>query len=237
AQKNLGEAVACYRQTVELDPKYPRAHYNLGVALQALGLQEEAVAAFRQALQIDPPDAQAHNNLGRALYALNKPEEAVAAFRQAIALNPRYASAHYNLGAALLRLGRFSEAKDSTGNCLKFLPEGHPGRRGAAQQLQRCDDLLTLEAKLPAVLDGREKAGGFKEYLDLAEVCRCQERFVASARFHADAFAAEPKRAEDPRTALRANAASAACPAASGRGRDAPAEPAARAQLRRQALD
>ena len=66
-QKKLDEAIACFRQALELDPKFAPAHRNLGIALYKQGKLDEAIACFRNALEVDPNDAQAHRNLGNVL--------------------------------------------------------------------------------------------------------------------------------------------------------------------------
>src|SRR5262249_54261190 len=64
-----------------------------------------------------------------------------------------------------------------------------------------------------------------------------QKRYAAASRFYAEAFAAEPKLAENPEQGNRYNAACAAALAGCGQGRDASRlEDNERARLRKQAL-
>jgi hypothetical protein len=73
----------------------------------------------------------------------------------------------------------------------------------------------------------------------LADLCRRYKRlYAASARFYAEAFADQPRLAEDSQKGHRYDAACAAALAAAGRGQDAgPLDDRGRARLRRQALD
>jgi hypothetical protein len=70
-------------------------------------------------------------------------------------------------------------------------------------------------------------------------MCQQYKRlYAASARFYAEAFAEQPKLAEDPRRGHRYNAACAAALASSGQGQDAGRlDDEGRGRLRRQALD
>jgi serine/threonine-protein kinase len=72
-----------------------------------------------------------------------------------------------------------------------------------------------------AFLEGRYEPRDNTERLALLGVCRFKDRTGASARLYADAFRADPKLADDPRSSHRYNAACAAARAACGRGTDA----------------
>jgi serine/threonine-protein kinase len=96
-------------------------------------------------------------------------------------------------------------------------------------------ELLQAEAE-KLIPGGSDKLVGAAESLELVGVCRAKGLHAAAARFFMEAFAAEPKLADDFRAARRYDAACSAALAASGQGRDAPAEESTRSKLRRQAL-
>src|SRR5262249_13923066 len=146
----------------------------------------------RKAIDLDPKDAVAHSNLGNALAAKGRLDEAIAAYHKAIAIDPKDAHAHGALGQALLQQGRFAEARDATRRAFRLLPERHPLRAGATQQVQACERLLALDEKLPAVLKGEAQPADNRERLLLADLClRYRKRYVAAVGFFTDAFAAE----------------------------------------------
>jgi uncharacterized caspase-like protein/Flp pilus assembly protein TadD len=66
-QVKLSEAIAAYRQAIQLDPNFATAHSNLGVALETQGKLDEAIASYRQAIQLDPNLTEAHRNLENLL--------------------------------------------------------------------------------------------------------------------------------------------------------------------------
>jgi serine/threonine-protein kinase len=72
-----------------------------------------------------------------------------------------------------------------------------------------------------AFLEGKHPPRDNTERLALLGVCRFKNRTYATARLYADAFAADPTLAEDPRSRQRYNAARAAAQAGCGRGTDA----------------
>jgi serine/threonine-protein kinase len=98
--------------------------------------------------------------------------------------------------------------------------------------------MLALEARLPAVLQGKDKPAGAAECLDFAALCQATKRYAAAARLYADAFAADPKLAGDLRAGHRYNAACCAALAAAGQGEGAgKLADEERKRLRKQALD
>jgi superkiller protein 3 len=235
----LDEAMEHYQHALRLDPKYVVTHYNLGTALETKGRLDEAMEHYRHALLLDPKYALAHNGLGNALKAEGRLDEAIEHYRHALQLDPKDVVAHTNLSHALLQAGRFQEARAATRQWLDLLPEGDPRRAGALQRLQQGERLLALEARLPALLEGKEQPADAAEQRDLAALCQNhQRRYAAAARFYAAAFAAQPKLADDLQTRDRYNAACAAALAGGGQGADsATLDDTERARWRKQALD
>lgn len=207
-------------------------------ALERQGEVEGAIASSRKALEIDPRNAEAHTYLGLALGKKGDVEGAIAAHRKALQIEPHYAIAHKNLGVALGQKGDLEGAIAADRKAMEFFPEGHPQRPSALRQLRFHERLLSLEKDLPAIVSGMEKPSSPAENLDYARLCLLKKLPVAAVRLYADAFAAEPKLAEDPRTGHRFAAARGAVLAASGTGEDAAKlEQPERMRHRQQALD
>ncbi|MGA2604403.1 MAG: tetratricopeptide repeat protein [Verrucomicrobiia bacterium] len=112
-----------WQDTVEKSPNNPRAHGNLGLALEQAGRVQEAIRHYEQALRINPDYAEAHYNLGIALGRLGRGPEAIAQFEQALRLDPDYAKAHNNLALALVPLGRLPEAMGHWEQALRIKPD------------------------------------------------------------------------------------------------------------------
>jgi tetratricopeptide (TPR) repeat protein len=232
-QGQLGEAVEEYRKAVAINPKLAAAHGNLARALKIQGKLDDAIDEYQKALALAPKDVPMHHNFGNALQEKGRLDEAVAEYQKAIDLNPKYPLAHGALGDVRLREGRFAEARASTRRCLDLLPERHPLRAEAARQLKQCERMLELEPKLAQVLTGQAQPAGAFERLEYAQLCaRKQPHDSAAARFYAEAFAAEPKLANDLRGRHRYQASCAAVLAAPSQGQEAE-----RTRLRGQALD
>jgi tetratricopeptide (TPR) repeat protein len=238
ARGQVDEAITHYRKAIELDPKHGPAHNNLGLALYAKGQRDEAIALHRKAIELDPKSPEAHCSLGAALSEKGQVDEAIACYKKAIELDPKYAEAYCNLGNALAGKGRFAEslAAYRRGHELGTQRPGWPYR--SAEWVPRAEELAALEAKLPAFLQGKHRPGDNKERLGLAAVCQAKKLHHARTRLYLDAFAADPKLADDLKAGHRYSAACSAALAAAGQGEDAAGlDEKQRARLRQQALD
>src|SRR5205807_9715546 len=110
----------------------------------------------------------------------------------------------------------------------------------SAALIREAERLVQLDARLPKVLNGESQPADAAECLQLASLCQlpCKQLNAAVAGFSADAFAAEPKLADDLGAGHRYNAACAAALAGCSQGKDAAdLSDKERARLRRQALD
>jgi tetratricopeptide (TPR) repeat protein len=237
AKGQIDEAMASYQKALALDPKNAKAHVGLGIALRKKGQRDRAIACYQKALALNPKYVRAHYNLGLVLQARGDLDGTIACYEKALALDPKLAQAHGALGQALLLQGRFREARDSTRRCLQLLPQRHPLRSSVSQQLRQCERLLVLEARLPALLQGKAQVASPAERFEFATLCCYKKLYTAAVRFYAEAFAADPQLAEHPETWNRYNAACNAALAAAGQGQDAgQLTVPERARLRRQAL-
>jgi serine/threonine-protein kinase len=261
------EAEGEFREAIRVNPAFTRAYANLGAALERQGKWAEAEAECRQAIRLQPGSALAHANLGNTLYHMGRERrrEAEAAFREAIRLDEHSALAYAGLGATLLADGRPGEAESACRTALRHdenLPAAHrilgralhdQGQMAAAvtalqlalarkagdrfNLIPEYERDAALERRLPALFAGTDEPANAAERLDFAKVCQWKGLYVAAARLSAQAFAAEPKLAEDLDREFRYDAACCAVQAAAGLAGDDPALPdRARRPLRRQAL-
>jgi tetratricopeptide (TPR) repeat protein/DNA-directed RNA polymerase specialized sigma24 family protein len=234
------EAEAVLREAAQLKPDNPLVLNDLGWALNGLGQHKEAEETLREAIRLKADDPWAHTNLGIALQKQGKFKEAEAACREAIRLQKDLPLAHCALGEALAAQGRFPDALAAfrRGHALGSLTPGWSYR--SADWVRRCEQLVALDTLLAKVLRGEAEPATAAERLSLAYLCQfpCKRLHAAAARLAADAFAADPKLADDGKQQHRYHAACSAALAGCGKGEDAVGlDEKERARLRQQARD
>jgi serine/threonine-protein kinase len=252
------EAVTAFRKVTELDPANLSAHQMLARELAAAGRRAEAIVVLQTAAARGPTYPELLWDLGKLLRAQGQPEEATKVFQKAATPDPRlivpwdglvtrprqprrFPQGDPRLIAArdaLLDQGRFAEARAATERLLA-LAATEAGRRAQRRQLDLCDTLLAIEARIPEILAGTERPTEVATQRTLAEWCLKHKRLTATAvGFYTSAFSKQPSLADDLEAGHRFHAACAAALAGSGVGKDAAElDDRRRAVLRRQALD
>jgi tetratricopeptide (TPR) repeat protein len=111
AAKDFSGAIHEYREAVRLNPRDPKGHFELGLALKSKGDLDEAVSEYREAIRLQPGLAEAHVNVGAILQMKNG---AASEYREAIRLKPNLALPHAHLGS-ILRMEQKSDKASSDG--------------------------------------------------------------------------------------------------------------------------
>ena len=189
------------------------AHNNIYGYAQAWG-----TLLYHWAFFIDPKFIASHNNLGLSPGDADRLHEAIGHYEKALQIEPGFFRVDAALGQALLGVGRFRDALAATRRCLDRLPQGHELSKNVLAQLGRCERLIALQDRLPAVLKGEDKPADMSETLEFAELCGVLGRVASAARFYGLALAASPQLARDLLAVHRYRAACAAAFAGSNRG-------------------
>jgi serine/threonine-protein kinase len=232
----LKDALPSYRKAVELAPDRAPYHLDLALVLDDLGQHDAALEGFRKAVELDPTNAVAHYKLGWCLQDKHRYDEAIEHYRAAIENDPNHAEAHCNLASCLQDTGHYAEA-------VTYCRRGHElgSKRSdwsypSAEWVRTAERRAALEAKLPALFEGKVRPKDNAERFEYAIMCQIKKYYHASAQLFAEAFAADPKLIEQPGSLY--NSAFSPVLAAAGRGQDASQlDDRERARLRKQALD
>jgi tetratricopeptide (TPR) repeat protein len=126
-QERQEEALAYYRQALQLDPNYQVVQAELfstrALIYHRQGKLEEAIADYDRALELNRDSPRDYCNLGVALKAQGQLERAVACYRQALKLNPHLAPAYNNLGLVLQSQGKLDLAIENFRVALQLEPD------------------------------------------------------------------------------------------------------------------
>lgn len=96
----LTDAIAAYKEALEVNANLAEAHSNLGLIFNQQHNYAQALSEFRKALAINPKDAITYNGIGAALRAEHDLQGAIKNWQTAVSLDQKLATAHYNLGTA-----------------------------------------------------------------------------------------------------------------------------------------
>jgi adenylate cyclase len=190
------DADACFEEAhdlaqrvVTLDPRFPNAHFALGLVCMWTRSSERGIAAFEEAIKLNPSFAAAHVLLGQMYLYAGRREEAIERAEKGMRLSPTdprlfiwlpaLAGAHYQMGhyAEAVEAGRRSWSLNRNWpHGLRYVVAGlaQLGRTEEAQaalaDLKRMDPNLEFSASVfrrnwsnPAdvehLLEGLRKAG------------------------------------------------------------------------------
>src|SRR5256886_5146779 len=120
------DALASYRQAVEIDREYALSWNNLGVLQAHQGDPEAAIESFRTGLQLQGAFSSARLNLALLLYQLRRFQLSLEAYRQVLQTEPASAAAWNGIGLVLVELKRFPDARNAFVRAVEADPE-HAG--------------------------------------------------------------------------------------------------------------
>jgi TolB-like protein/DNA-binding SARP family transcriptional activator/Tfp pilus assembly protein PilF len=113
-------AEAAFRRSIELSPRYSKAHQWYANLLTAMGRFDEAVSEMRLAQELDPLSLIANAALGWVFYHAREYGESLEQCRRTQELDPGFALAYLWSGLALGELGREEEALQDLGRALEL---------------------------------------------------------------------------------------------------------------------
>jgi tetratricopeptide (TPR) repeat protein len=122
----LDEAIEEFKKTIALDPKYPGAHYCLGLSylLKDGELKlKEAATEFKTELAMYPEEFLAIYNLGLVRVVERQFEEATGLLEKAARLRPQNPQVFLFLGNAYHGMGKFEAAIESLKKAMLLNPQ------------------------------------------------------------------------------------------------------------------
>ena len=149
-KKSLDKSIDDLSQALNLEPRNPSAHNNLGLSFFENKNYDSAIKCFADSISIDPDNPTFYNNKGLALYHRGDVDEALADLNEAIARDsarspdPNY---YFNRGNARLSRKETSKALADFEEACRFAPDDARYRHavGLARQQNDGEDELALK--------------------------------------------------------------------------------------------
>lgn len=109
----LPESIEEFKKAIELDPKFPRVHYYLGLTYlykDGAARLADAVEEFKIELAANPEEYFANFYLGILYIMERKFEPAIALLEKAVSKQPKNPDPYFHLGQAYQGVGRHADA-------------------------------------------------------------------------------------------------------------------------------
>ncbi len=194
--RNYTEARKCFLRAIDLAPKNPNAHFNLGLLDMSTSHFADAIEHFSASEYCDPVYASADvlANIATCNYRLKQYDKACHYLNLALNKQPNFEGLHYMYADSLFEQKRFKKALKEIASYLEVFPS--------------CDDGYALKGKILNELHDYDKSvKAFDQSLEINpknKVAR-HHRNLATSHLHGQAGATTLKSwTEKPSTRFRA---------------------------------
>ncbi|MEP6997806.1 MAG: tetratricopeptide repeat protein, partial [Betaproteobacteria bacterium] len=174
-------AIAAYRQVLQLQPDFARAHYLLGLLLRDRDQHAEALQQLTLAVDAAPSFVDARAALANLLRESGRADEATVVSREGLAAAPRASALWRALGLIELARGRGSDARAAFDRALADQPadaETHYNR-GVALQMDKKRRAALNAYRRALALAPDLAAAGFNAGVVLRELGRSDAAIAA----------------------------------------------------------
>jgi tetratricopeptide (TPR) repeat protein/transglutaminase-like putative cysteine protease len=115
-----------FRRVIQMDPKYPYAHANLGTTYLNEGDLQRGIEELRKEEELFPDEAYTHRMLARALAYKHQNAESMDEFRKLLALDPKDQDAALNLAQLLTQEKKYPETVTVLEKAMEQAPDSAP---------------------------------------------------------------------------------------------------------------
>jgi tetratricopeptide (TPR) repeat protein len=155
------EAAALFRRGLEVAPRDPTLHQNLGTALVLGGNVPGALAAFQEASRLSPGYAKPHFSIGVLMAESGRDAEAIQRFSDAVKYDPQMVNARFSLAETLRRAGQPGASLPHYEEIVKGDPGASQARFGYAMALVRLGRYPDARAALETAMTLHPDQPGF----------------------------------------------------------------------------
>lgn len=110
ALKKSTDAIFAYKKTLELNPQYPEAKFNLANAYYLCAQYEQAIVCYQDVLRENPNELRAQYNMGESYLKLNQPQKAIECFNRSERIRGEMPQLPIRIAACLEKMGKKQQA-------------------------------------------------------------------------------------------------------------------------------
>jgi predicted O-linked N-acetylglucosamine transferase (SPINDLY family)/SAM-dependent methyltransferase len=122
-ERRYADAMELSRHSISADASVGDYHFNLALALEALGYSEAALASYQAGLALEPDRADVYASVGTLLRNMSMLNGAVQALEYAVELDPTLGGAHYSLAITHKLRENYDAAIASFQRCVECEPD------------------------------------------------------------------------------------------------------------------
>jgi len=145
--KRYDEAITCFNEAIELNPKYKEAYNERGNVFLISGKADEALGSFDAATEIDPKYVEAWRNKEAVYLLIGSYGEVIKCSDQILKINPYGVDVWINRGALMMNLQRFNEAVECFDKALEIDPESRYAMSKRKEALKCTVNINTKEVR------------------------------------------------------------------------------------------
>lgn len=122
--EDFQKAIDFFKKAIKVDPDFPEAYNNLGIAYEKTGRLNDAIDSYKKALSnlMYRTPEKAYYNLGMLYYRLEKYDEAINVHKEALKrVNALYPS-YYGLALCYNAKGRYGDAATAITKAIELDP-------------------------------------------------------------------------------------------------------------------
>ncbi|MCX5922747.1 MAG: tetratricopeptide repeat protein [Candidatus Dependentiae bacterium] len=109
--QKFDDAIFGFKKTLELNPNYPEAKFNLANAYFLSNKYDQAIALYENILATTPQETRAWYNKGEAHVKINQPEKALICFKKVEHMHDSMPQLSIRMAGCYEKLGNVPEAK------------------------------------------------------------------------------------------------------------------------------
>lgn len=122
-KRDITRAEESFNRVLQLEPKYPGAHANLGVAYLNAGGMDAGIRELRKEEELHPDEVFAYQTLARVLVLKHDIGGAIEQLQKVLQIDPKNRDAAISLGQLLTQEKKYSEAVAVLQKALELAPE------------------------------------------------------------------------------------------------------------------